>query len=106
MAGKCRNKNLLKEEKLGPGEESLSINMGSMVTVAFAPAGDGAVFGLAEDPLALLVAAGAESSTRAEQGGEEDEVRGAERLTPSPPIYHGRGRRLRINCAHDLRILR
>ena len=39
--------------------------MGLMVTVEFAPAGGGAVFGLAEDPLAPMVAAGAECSAHA-----------------------------------------
>ena len=67
MVGKGRSKNLLNDEKLGAEEESLSINMGLMVMVAFASAGGGAVFGLAEDPLAPMVAAGAESYARAEQ---------------------------------------
>ena len=63
-------------------EESLSISMGSMVAVVFAPVGGRAVLGLAVEPLPPMAAAGARSSARAEQGCEEDEVRGGERLSP------------------------
>ena len=61
MAWRWRNKNL-PEERLGIAEESLSMSMGSMVVVAPAPACDGAVLGLAVDPLPPMVAAGARCS--------------------------------------------
>ena len=63
MADRGKNGNL-PEEGLGVAEESLLMSIGSMVAVVFAPAGGGAVLGLAVDPLPPMVAAGARSSTR------------------------------------------
>ena len=61
------NTDLLREAKLGSHEEevSLLIKMGSMVAVAFVPAGGGTVDGLAEDAQTPMLAAGAMCSAQA-----------------------------------------
>ena len=99
---RVENGDLLREAKLRSDEEgvSLLIKMGSMVAVAFVPAGGGTVDGLAEDARAPMLVAGAMCSARLQEN-EEDEVRGEGKSYPLPPIYRGAKRRFGIECAHD-----